>query len=207
MRMLFGLLVGLLLAMPAFGAVIHLNSGESLSGRIQGMDEQTLYLESDRGFGVLKVERVDIRLIEFDAAARNLARKLGIGLNYRPATMEENISLKSWLSTTDALELLVGYEEIGDDTTFSLEGRFSRVFLNEGGQDLFFGAGAGFVSGQDETGDDERGTLFRAFTGAEFFPVTYPNVGLSVELGLRRLQGVGDTQQGFYNALAARYYF
>jgi len=51
------------------------------------MDEQMLYLESDRGFGVLKVERVDIRLIEFEAAERNLARKLGICLHYRPSAV------------------------------------------------------------------------------------------------------------------------
>jgi hypothetical protein len=89
-----------------------------------------------------------------------------------------------------------------DITHFSLEGRFARVVLNEGGHNLFLGAGAGF-----ESEEDERGTLFRLFTGSEFFPINYPNVGLSAELGLRRQQGLGSTEQGFYNALAARYYF
>ena len=60
LRLLLVLLIGWTFTATAYGAVVHLNSGESLSGRIQGMDEQMLYLESDRGFGVLKVERVDI---------------------------------------------------------------------------------------------------------------------------------------------------
>ena len=203
LRLLLVLLIGWTLTATAYGAVVHLNSGESLSGRIQGMDEQMLYLESDRGFGVLKVERVDIRLIELEAAERNLARKLGIGLHYRPSAVpEERISLKNWLSPIDSLELLIGYHEAMDITHFSLEGRFARVVLNEGGHNLFLGAGAGF-----ESEEDERGTLFRLFTGSEFFPINYPNVGLSAELGLRRQQGLGSTEQGFYNALAARYYF
>ncbi len=203
LRLLLVLLIGWTLTATAYGAVVHLNSGESLSGRIQGMDEQMLYLESDRGFGVLKVERVDIRLIEFEAAERNLARKLGIGLHYRPSAVpEERVSLKNWLSPIDSLELLIGYHEEMDITHFSLEGRFARVVLNEGGHNLFLGAGAGF-----ESEEDERGTLFRLFTGSEFFPINYPNVGLSAELGLRRQQGLGSTEQGFYNALAARYYF
>ena len=138
LRLLLVLLIGWTLTATAYGAVVHLNSGESLSGRIQGMDEQMLYLESDRGFGVLKVERVDIRLIEFEAAERNLARKLGIGLHYRPSTVpEERISLKNWLSPIDSLELLIGYHEEMDITHFSLEGRFARVVLNEGGHNLF----------------------------------------------------------------------
>jgi hypothetical protein len=97
---------------------------------------------------------------------------------------------------------MIGYHEEMDITHFSLEGRFARVVLNEGGHNLFIGAGAGF-----ESEEDERGTLFRLYAGSEFFPTNYPNAGLSIELGLRRQQGLGDTEQGFYNALAARYYF
>ena len=48
LRLLLVLLIGWTLTATAYGAVVHLNSGESLSGRIQGMDEQMLYLESDR---------------------------------------------------------------------------------------------------------------------------------------------------------------
>ena len=72
----------------------------------------------------------------------------------------------------------------------------------EGATDLFYGAGAGILSI-----DSNRGTIFRLYSGSEFFPLSSPSFGFSLELGVQRKQGIGDVTQSFYNAIAARYYF
>lgn len=212
-----------LLSSTAFGAVVYLNSGESLSGRIKSMDEQTLSLESDRGFGILRIERADIRLIEFDNTGNNLARKLGLGfyqpgiaLNGRGNSREYNtgkFSFKHWFTAEDAFEVLVGYSETieGKDALFkivNLEGRLSQVFLQEGQQHLYWGGGFGLLMVTDEQEKvDDSGIGLQVFLGIEMFSLSLPNVGLSVEGGMKR-QSVGDrNSQFFFNAVAARYYF
>ena len=198
---LFILLTILLFAVTASAETLRLNSGESLEGKIRIMDEKTLFIESHLTAQELKIDRADLSLIEFDASARILARRLGIGLHYRPNGNEENLSIKNWLSSVDSAELIVGYSS-GTQDTFGLELRYTRVFKVEGATDLFYGAGAGTLSK-----DSKRGTVFRFFSGSEFFPMSSPNFGLSLELGVLRQQGIGDVTQRFYNAIAARYYF
>ena len=161
-------------AWTAGAETLRLNSGESLDGKIRAMDEQTLYLESKLTSQQLKIDRTDLRLIEFDATERSLARRLGIGLHYRPYGNEENLSIKNWLNPTDAAELIVGYSE-GTQDKFNFELRLSRVFINESNSDLSYGAGAGLVSV-----DSSRGTSFRIFSGLEFFPQNNPNIGYTV---------------------------
>ena len=77
-----------------------------------------------------------------------------------------------------------------------------QFFKVEGATDLFYGVGAGILSK-----DSKKGTAFRFFSGSEFFPLSSPNIGFSLELGVQRKQGIGDVTQSFYNAIAARYYF
>lgn len=165
------------------------------------MDEKTLYIESHLTAQELKIDRADLSLIEFDSSGRSLARRLGIGFHYRPNGNEENLSVKNWLNSVDSAELIVGYSS-GTQNTFSFELRYSRVFMVEGTNDLFYGAGAGLISK-----DSKRGTAFRFYSGSEFFPLSSPNFGFSLELGVLRQQGIGDVTQGFYNAVSARYYF
>ena len=198
---LFILLTILLFAVTASAETLRLNSGESLEGKIRIMDEKTLFIESHLTAQELKIDRADLSLIEFDASARSLTRRLGIGLHYRPNGNEENLSIKNWLSSVDSAELIVGYSS-GTQDTFGLELRYARVFKVEGATDLFYGAGAGILSK-----DSKRGTVFKFFSGSEFFPMSSPNFGLSLELGVLRQQGIGDVNQSFYNAIAARYYF
>ncbi len=191
----------LLFAVAASAETLRLNSGESLEGKIRIMDEKTLIIQSHLTAQELKIDRADLSLIEFDASARSLARRLGIGLYYRPNGNEENLSIKNWLSSVDSAELIVGYSS-GTKDTFGLELRYTRVFKAEGAIDLFYGAGAGILSK-----DSKRGTALSFFSGSEYFPMSSPNFGLSLELGVLRQQGIGDVTQSFYNAIAARYYF
>ena len=191
----------LLFAIPASAETLRLNSGESLEGKIRIMDEKTLFLESNLTAQELKIDRVDLSLIEFDTSGRSLARRIGIGFHYRPNGNEENLSLKNWLSAVDSAELLVGYSS-GAVNTFGVELRYARVFKVEGSSDLFYGAGTGIISKESK-----RGTAFRFFSGSEIFPRSSPNFGIALELGVLRQQGVGDVTQGFYNAISARYYF
>ena len=195
------MLTMLLFAIPASAETLRLNSGESLEGKIRIMDEKSLFLESNLTAQELKIDRVDLSLIEFDTSGRSLARRIGIGFHYRPNGNEENLSLKNWLSAVDSAELLVGYSS-GAVNTFGVELRYARVFKVEGSSDLFYGAGTGIISKESK-----RGTAFRFFSGSEIFPRSSPNFGIALELGVLRQQGVGDVTQGFYNAISARYYF
>ncbi|MBC8258187.1 MAG: hypothetical protein H8E38_04150 [SAR324 cluster bacterium] len=197
----FLLLCLFLFSFSAAAETLRLNSGESLEGNIKKMDEKTLYIESHLTAQELKIDRADLSLIEFDSSGRSLARRLGIGFHYRPNGNEENLSVKNWLNSVDSAELIVGYSS-GTQNTFSFELRYSRVFMVEGANDLFYGAGAGLISK-----DSKRGTAFRFYSGSEFFPLSSPNFGFSLELGVLRQQGIGDVTQGFYNAVSARYYF
>ena len=200
-KQLFILISILLFTFTASAETLRLNSGESLEGKILKMDEKTLFIESHLTAQELKIDRADLSLIEFDSSARSLARRLGIGLHYRPNGDEENLSIKNWISAVDSAELIVGYSS-GTQDTFGFELRYSRVFMVEGANDLFYGAGAGILSI-----DSKRGTIFRIYSGSEFFPLSSPSFGFSLELGVQRKQGIGDVTQGFYNAIAARYYF
>jgi len=198
---IFILISILLFTFTASAETLRLNSGESLEGKILKMDEKTLFIESHLTAQELKIDRADLSLIEFDSSARSLARRLGIGLHYRPNGNEENLSIKNWISAVDSAELIVGYSS-GTQDTFGFELRYSRVFKVEGDTDKFYGAGAGILSI-----DSKRGTIFRIYSGSEFFPLSSPSFGFSLELGVQRKQGVGDVTQSFYNAIAARYYF
>ena len=180
-----------------FAATLRLNSGESLEGKINKMDANTLFLESNLTAQELKIERGNLSLIEFDTTERSLARRIGIGFHYRPNGNEETISIKNWLSTSDSAGLMVGYRA-GSVDSFSIEGRYARVFKIEGTNDLFYGAGTGIVSNESN-----RETLFRIFSGTEFFPQTSPNFGITLEFGIFRQ----SSTQGFYNAISAHYYF
>ena len=206
------LILILLLACKFVGAeTLRLNSGETLKGRIRAMDEQTLYLDSNLTSQQLRVDRADIRLIEFESSERSMTRRLGIGLFYRPQGSTEELLLKNWISPTDAIELLIAYKE-GDRDLFNFEVRFNRVFLREGQYDLYYGAGAGLTSVSTT-----RGTRLRIFSGSELFPVTNPNIGLGIEIGILRESNTASTgfdksndsvtEQTFYNAVTARYYF
>ena len=86
------LILILLLVCKFVGAeTLRLNSGETLKGRIRAMDEQTLYLDSNLTSQQLRVDRADIRLIEFESSERSMTRRLGIGLFYRPQGNTEEL--------------------------------------------------------------------------------------------------------------------
>ena len=200
-KYLITLLTTILLASVASADTIRLNSGESLEGKIRLMDEKTLYLESKLTSQELKIERADLNIIEFDSSTRSFARRVGFGIFYRPNGNEENLSIKNWLSSDDSAELLVGYNS-GSQDTFGVELRYSKVFMVEGTNDLYYGAGLGIISKSSD-----RGTSLRFFSGNEFFPRGSPNLGISIELGVLSQRGTSNASQGFYNAFAARYYF
>jgi len=200
-KYLIPFLLIILIASGVSADTLRLNSGESLEGKIRLMDEKTLYLESKLTSQELKIDRADLNIIEFDTSVRSFARRVGFGIFYRPNGNEENLSVKNWLSSDDSAELLVGYNS-GSKDSFGVELRYSKVFMVEGTNDLYYGAGLGIISKSND-----RGTALRFFSGNEFFPRGSPNLGISIELGVLSQQGIGNASQGFYNAFAARYYF
>ncbi len=205
----------------AQAAMVHLNSGEALSGRIQSMDDQTLTLESDRGFGILQIDRADIRMIEFEGNERDLSRKFGVGFYQRGTVAQEfsvgMASLKYWLNSSDSVDLLMGFGSTTDggdklEEVLDLRFRFTRVMLQEGGHDLYWGGSLGVLNVNDDDDEiNESGSTVSAFLGIEMFFIALPNVGISSEIGVTN-QTVGDrTTFGIFNTgfptLSVRYYF
>ena len=192
-------------------AAERLKSGETLRGSIRAMDEQILYLDSNLTSQQIRVDRSDIRLIEFENSGRSMSRRLGVGVFYHPSGDVEQLSLKNWVSPIDSLEILVSYKE-GDTNIFNIEGRFSRVLVREGQYDLFSGVGGGLTDTNSKIG-----TSFRIFAGSELFLITNPNIGLGVEIGVLRNSDSrvarfdesnnSVSNQTFFSAFTARYYF
>ena len=210
--------------------VIHLNSGESIQGRIIRVDEQSVTIESDKGFGTLQINRGEINLIEFGSLeTRDYTHRLGLGYFHRNAApgngiagMEygvDALSVKFWLAERDAVDVLLGFysaSQAGQKTleVFSLELRYLKVFSRRANLDLYWGGGLGLLNVTDNTqGSDWSGTgsSARVFLGMEIFLATLPNVGLSAELGLAS-QAVGDRSvtnisTSSFPTFSMRYYY
>lgn len=231
MRVILKLICGFvcfgMFAFPLFGATIYLNSGESLSGQIQRMDEESLFLESEYGFGILQIARSDIQMIEFEETKRDLTRKVGLGFYQRNVSINAegkskeysvgSASWKQWISSTEAFDFLFGYTSSkGSQNSqleiINLELRYTHVFLKEGQQNLYYGASLGFMSVRDSSVNlNDSGNTIRGFFGIEFFPLAFPNVGLSTELGFS-YQSIGsNTSATLFNvgfpSMSVRYYF
>lgn len=224
------LLCGLLLVTASASAeTVHLNTGESLQGRIVRVDAETISLESDRGFGVIQIARSDITLIEFDAAKRDLTRFMGVGYYHRatPSSVGaqaaeygvDALALKFWLDTETAAEVLVGFYSADDANgtlfrVFSLDGRYSKVFQRRGLLDIYYGGSLGYMNVSDHTlgrNLDATGFGLRGFLGAEIFFASLPNLGISAELslGTQTVGGAGVTNLSAttFPALSMRYYY
>lgn len=219
----------LLLAGSAYGETVHLSSGEIINGRIVGVEEDIISIESERGFGVLQIRKADITLIEYDKAKRNPDNTIGIGYLHRTnpnnaggTAVEygvDALSLKFWVSQESSLDFLIGFfsSDTGGTTdfeVFSFDVRLATVFKRQSQLDLYWGAGAGFLSVTDNTGAtpiEDNGQTLSLFVGAELFFVTIPNLGISGEIGLVT-QSVGERtttnlSSATFPAFSIRYYF
>lgn len=228
-RVLGILVAGLVLASPALAETIHLKSGESIQGRIIGMDENTVSVESERGYGVLQISREDILLIEYTDERRDPSRKFGVGYHQRSAPLVgsgttadyalDHLSLKYWLDRYDSLDLLFGFFNATNDGTtelqiFSLQARYAHVFRRQANLDLYYGAGVGYLDVEDRTGGrdvNDTGSTLQLFLGAELFFVTLPDLGISAEVGIgtqtvgeRTVTSISSTT---FPAFSVRYYF
>jgi hypothetical protein len=221
-------LVGML-ATPCFGETIYLSTGESVRGRIIRVDDQTISVESDKGYGIIQIAKSDVTLIEYDQKKRDPSRTLGFGYFHRsvppsitPGATEygvDALSLKYWLSSTDSMELQWGYYSAQNDgkallEIFSLDVRYAYVFQRRANLDLYYGASAGYLSVKDQTGGanvDDTGTRVRVFIGAEAFFVSLPNLGVSAEIGFGSQtvgkQTVTNLSTTTFPTFGVRYYF
>lgn len=219
----------LLLATPAYGEIVHLSSGEVIKGRIVGVEEDIISIESERGFGVLQIRKADIILIEYEKAKRNPDNTIGIGYLHRtnPNTAGgsaveygvDALSFKFWLNSESSVDFLLGFFSAETSGTtefevFSFDIRVATVFKRQAQLDLYWGASAGFISVTDNTGDtaiDDSGETLSVFVGAELFLLTVPNLGISGEIGLVT-QSVGsrtttNISSATFPAFSIRYYF
>jgi hypothetical protein len=225
-----GAIVGLLLlASPCFGETVYLVTGESIRGRVVRVDDQTVSIESDKGYGIIQVAKSDVTLIEYDQKKRDLSRSLGFGYFHRSTPSNataaatdygvDALSLKYWLSSDTSAELQWGYYSAQSKgktilEIFSLDARYAYVFQRRANLDLYYGASVGYLTVTDKTSGNninDQGNRFGVFIGAEAFFVTLPNLGISAEIGFNQ-QTIGKTTvtnlaTTTFPTFAVRYYF
>ena len=216
-------------ATPARAETVHLNTGESIKGKIVRSDADTISVESDKGFGVIQIKRSDITLIEFDGTQRDLSRQVGVGYYHRatPSSVGaqaseygvDALSLKMWLSRTDSIDAQLGFYSASDASgkvfeVFSLDMRYARVFSRHSNVDVYWGGSLGYLNVTDRTvGRDISGTGYsvRGFLGLELFFVSLPNVGISseVSVGTQHVGNVSTTNLSAttFPAFSLHYYF
>lgn len=187
----------LLIALPAFGETIHLKSGEKIKGRIIGIDDETVSIESEQGYGILQVSRDNILIVEYEDDHRDLSKMIGLGYFHHstPGTgaateyAVDSLSLKYWLDRNVSLDTQVGFFSSSNKKStlkiFSLDLRLANVFKRQAELDLYYGGSVGYISVEDKASDvNGTGNTITAFLGAEIFFVTLPNLGISAEIGI-----------------------
>ncbi|MDH4246512.1 MAG: hypothetical protein OEW39_01695 [Deltaproteobacteria bacterium] len=218
------------LCAPVWGETLYLTSGESIQGRIIRVDDQSITIESDKGFGTFQIKRKEILLIEFEeAGTRDLSRRLGMGYFHRNTPpgvglsgMEygvDALSFKMWLNPRNAVDVLLGFYSASDNDqkvleVFSLELRFLNVFSRRSNLDLYWGGGLGLLNVTDNTLSQNwsgSGSSARIFLGVEMFLNSLPNLGISAELGLGS-QSVGSRSvtnitTSSFPTFSMRYYY
>ncbi len=225
--LLAGMLI--LLAGQAYGETIHLTSGEIIKGRIVAVEEDVISIESEKGFGVLQIQKSDIILIEYDTAERDPSKTVGIGYLHRTTPQSSGgealefgvdaVSLKFWMNSFTSIDFLVGFfdSDLGGNKkfeVFSFDIRLATVVKRQSQLDLYWGGSIGFISVTDTTGTnaiDDSGQTFRVFGGVEIFFLTLPNLGIAAEIGFGS-QTVGDRQvtnisTTTFPTFSMRYYF
>jgi len=225
------LLAGLLIvAGLAQGETIRLASGDSIRGKIIRVDNDSISVESEKGYGVLQIKRSEITLIEFEGATRDPQRTMGLGYFHRstPNTTSaqsveygvDSISLKFWMSETFSLDLLLGFfshEQGGAKVfeVFSFETRLATVFSRQSSLDFYYGISLGYLDVVDNSDAaapfEDSGSSWQVFLGGEVFFVTMPNLGISAEIGFGS-QSVGDREitnisTTTFPSFSMRYYF
>jgi hypothetical protein len=214
-------------ASPARAEIVHLASGEVIQGKIIRVDDATLSIESDKGYGVIQLNKSDITMIEYENRKRDPSRTVGVGYFHRnaptvatSATTDygvDALSLKYWLSAVDSVDALLGYfNSTTNGTTqlqiLSMDLRYANVFQRRGLADLYYGLSLGFISVTDKANDvNDSGVRGGVFLGTEMFFATFPNLGISAEVGFYT-QSVGkrtvtDLSTSTFPTFAVRYYF
>jgi len=208
---------------------VHLKSGEIIKGKIVRIDPDTLSIESDKGLGVIRINRSDISLIEFDRNERDQTRPVGLGYYHRstPSSVgaeasaygSDALSFKMWTSNTEAVDFLLGFYDSEDATStllkvLTFDVRWSRVFKRHADLDLYYGGSLGYLRVTDNTSGrslDDNGYSVRAFLGIELFFATLPNIGISSELSIGS-QSVGTSKTTnlattTFPSFSIRYYY
>ena len=190
----------LLIALPAFAEIIHLKTGEKVKGRIIGIDDETVTIESEQGYGILQVPRDNILIVEYEDDHRDLSKMIGLGYFHRSTPTSgtgaateyavDSLSLKYWLDRDVSFDVQLGFFSTSDKKRtqleiFSLDLRLAKVFKRQAELDLYYGGSVGYLSVEDkEFGVDGTGNTITAFLGVEIFFVTLPNLGISAEVGI-----------------------
>ena len=190
---------------------IHLHNGESIEGKIIGVGQETITIESSKGYGVLVIPKTDILLISFPQSEINLNRRYGVGyltktniINVFQNTLNFNLnqfSFRTFLNDSTLFQYLIGYGDMnvksqdpsasaGDPqfiytryTIFTASLRAAFVTSRQLNSLTYWGISGGVVQLRDDAQEiNESGLMASAFFGAEMFFSILPNFGFSGEI-------------------------
>lgn len=218
-----------MISSPALGETVHLKSGEIIMGRIVRVSTEDISVESDKGFGVIKIKRTEITLVEFDPEERDPSDKIGMGYYHRFSMNNaladyyyiplDGFTLKFWLGNDYSIDFILGFfsnttEMVKTYEALTLDFRYAQVFKRKFNLDLYWGASMGYIKVVDNTAAvpiDNKGQSYQIFTGAEYFPTSLRSLGISAEIGMGRQNVAGRKTTTIFNTaypgFSMRYYF
>lgn len=202
--LLFGFLSIVLFPMKLAAETIYLKTGESISGTIIRTEPNFLYVESNAGYGTLKIPIEHIIVVTYsDMTKDDLSQRYGVGYvdkNLARGTdgmqyKTNQISFRTYFKRSFFLDYLLGYtgyqfkpNKNSATQKFSVfQGDIRGAYVFSGRQNamVYAGISLGVFSVEDSKNDfKESGAEGSVFLGTELFFQTMPDFGFSGEISI-----------------------
>lgn len=146
------------------------------------------------------------------ASATYGADRIGIGFNSQISNLNLNsLSARYWMSNGIGIQGLLGFNFGNRENVFDLGAKIMTKVKEEENIYLYAGGLLGLEYDKPEGRSSDTNWSLGGFGGYEFFFKELPNLGFSVEIGLR-YKTVGDnssfgTTADLFNVVGIHYYF
>jgi hypothetical protein len=124
-----------------------------------------------------------IATISGSVQAKDLTNRLGIGFKNQFAFDLPSIALQYYPGPELGLAAVVGVDTQKDSSRFGAMVKLNRLIFLEDNLNFYLGAGAGLLSHEITSGNNESGFELMVYGGAEFFFAGLENLGFSFEFG------------------------
>lgn len=212
---------------------IFLKNGENIQGSVIEIKDEILTIESDLGYGVVRISKKDIVSIGFPYEPLNLTRRYAIGYSSRKQNSigsakeynyrTDQFSLRTFLVEDVFLQYLLGYSQVDvkrengnlQVSSFTSGLRVAKILFKQMNSHVYAGGGVGIVSikdiGSESNKLEEQGTELSVIFGGEIFMGFLPNFGISGEIELSKFESSSirrtDLNISAFPTFSIHYYF